>query len=213
MTTDECVKCEKRQDGKNHLHPILLITLIVSCGVVTQIFTCSVFASTMIIDTKTDLLIGENFSVTVMLQPTQPVKSYEFRLSYPSFVTLLNITNGDFFQGHQIFGSTGRRYDGIVTELYALILGQGNVSSNGSLRVFWFHADNPGNGDFRLYNAGITNETMYLSLSTVNASVVCTAATGPDIPEPQDHTRQIAGNILVIGFGIFLLIAAFKKFR
>jgi hypothetical protein len=129
-------------------------------------------------------------------------------------VTLLDITNGDFFQGYQIFGSIGRRYDGIVTELYALVLGPGNVTISGSLRVFWFHADRPGQDDFRLWNAGITNETMYLLLSTVNASVVCMASQdSPGIPEQTDHTRQIVGNILVIGFGIFLLITAFKKFR
>jgi hypothetical protein len=208
MTTD--VR-RKYQNGKICIPSILLITLIIY-GVVSQ--WTPVSANIMSIDTKPSITVGEDFSVTVMLQPTEPVKSYEFRFSYPSFVTLLNITNGDFFQGYQTFGSIGRRYDGIVTELYSLILGQGNITSSGSLRVFWFHADRPGQDDFRLWNAGITNETMYLPLSTLNASVVCMASQDdPDIPETQDHTRQIVGNILVIGFGIFLLIAAFKKFR
>jgi hypothetical protein len=93
-------------------------------------------------------------------------------------------------------------------------MGHGNVSFPGILIVLCFHADKEGNGNISLYDAGITNEKQYLSLTVVNGTLlVYQKKIVAETKNNEGKINNLPGQILVIGFSVFILIAIFKRLR
>lgn len=118
---------------------------------------------------------GETFSVDVYCTPGQPIKSFEFKLSFDeSRLQVNSVTKGDIFDGHQTIFNSGKidNVNGSITDVYGLILGPGNVSSPGTLVTISFTAKtSAGTSLLHLYDLGVTNETEYVPITTDDGGV------------------------------------------
>ncbi|HVQ00730.1 MAG TPA: hypothetical protein VMT57_04375, partial [Candidatus Thermoplasmatota archaeon] len=68
--------------------------------------------------------------------PARPVKGFELKVAFnPTYLKVDNVTEGDFFQGYSTFFNNGTidNQAGTIINVYDLIVGQGNVTTNGSL--------------------------------------------------------------------------------
>jgi hypothetical protein len=157
---------------------------------------------------------GTDFSVNITCVPSEPVKAFEFKIRYPSFLSLVSVNTGGFFTGFITFQATGKHDHSLhlIKDVYGLVIGKGNVSRTGVLIILWFHADSAGNGTISLYDAGVTNETRYLSLTVVNETInVYQKETSAEIKNNDRKINNLPGQILVIGFSVFILIAIFRR--
>lgn len=109
--------------------------------------------------------VGDVFPVRIMCFPSQPIKGWEFMLHHSPLLSIMNITNGDFFGEYFQFP--------VVKNMtcYNLIVGQGNVSTAGSLVTIFFQAEGNGSALVWLTGAGVVNETGYLPLTVLNGTV------------------------------------------
>lgn len=118
---------------------------------------------------------SETFSISIYCEPGQPMKSFEFSISFNE--TLLHassVTEGDMFDGYETFFNSGtiNNNNGMITSVFDLIVGTGNVTSSGYLVNISFTAQGvSGTCPIQLVNAGVTNEEEYLPLSVTNSSV------------------------------------------
>jgi hypothetical protein len=189
----------------------LIPSLLVICGIISQ---TSLSGASMIFVEQKEAIIGEDFSINITCVPSEPVKAFEFKVRYPSFLSLVSVNTGNFFTGFVTFQAAGIHdiKTRSIKNLYGLIMGQGNVSSPGVLIVLYFHADHEGNGTIGLYDAGITNETRYLSLTVVNGTISTYYTEAASETKNNDRRiNNLPGQILVIGFSIFILIAIFRR--
>lgn len=192
---------------------ILIPSLLIICGIISQ--TASTRASMIFVEQK-EAIIGTDFSVNITCVPSGPVKAFEFKVRYPSFLSLVSVNTGNFFTGFITFQATGvnEHKNHMIKNIYGLIMGRGNVSSPGVLIVLCFHADREGDGMISIYDAGITNETKYLSLTTVNGNInVHQKEKTAETKNNEGKINNLPGQILVIGFSVFILIAIFKRLR
>jgi hypothetical protein len=112
---------------------------------------------------------GDDFFINVTCIPDAALKGWEFRLHYDTtLLLLLDITEGDFFDGYLTFP--------VMKEdaTYSLIVGKGNVTTQGVLASFLFRAVQPGQSPVQVSGAGVCNETRYLPLTVINGSVTVT---------------------------------------
>lgn len=192
---------------------ILITSLLIIYGIVSQI---SLTEASFIFVEQKEIHVGEDFTINVTCVPSEPVKAFEFKIRYPGFLSLVSVNTGGFFSGFITFQATGLNdhKNHMIKNIYGLIMGQGNVSSPGVLIVLYFHADHEGNGTIGLYDAGITNETRYLSLTVVNGTIsTYHKEASSEIKNNEGKINNLPGQILVIGFSIFILIAIFKRLR
>lgn len=185
--------------------------LLIICGFVSQISLSD--ASIIFVEQK-EASTGTDFSVNITCVPSEPVKAFEFKIRYPSFLSLVSVNTGGFFTGFITFQATGINNikSCSIKNVYGLIMGKGNVSFPGVLIRLCFHADSAGNGTISLYDAGVTNETRYLSLTVVNGTInVDHKETSAEIKNNDRKINNLPGQILIIGFSIFILIAIFKR--
>jgi len=76
---------------------------------------------------------GETFTVNVYCVPGQPIKAYEFKLSFDaSRLQVDSVSEGDIFDGYTTFFNDGTidNNAGTIVDVYGLIVGAGNVSDN-----------------------------------------------------------------------------------
>ena len=79
---------------------------------------------------------GDPFTFNVSCNPNVAVKSYEFKIRFDANIVQINsVSEGDFFNGYTTFFSDGTidNNQGRIKNIYNLILGPGNVSSENSL--------------------------------------------------------------------------------
>ncbi len=119
---------------------------------------------------------GSEFSIDILCTPTQAVKAYEFQLQFdPSYLEALSVSEGDIFEGYPTFFNSGviDNAEGVITNLFGLIVGPGNVSDPGSLVSVTFHAkSNAGLSTLSLVNVGVTNEMGYISIEKQNGVII-----------------------------------------
>jgi len=134
---------------------------------------------------------GETFSVNVSCVPGQPIKSFEFQLSFNASLLQVNsITEGNIFDGYDTFFNAGtiNNVTGTVVDIYGLIMGSGNVTGSGTFVTISCTAkDVSGTSTLALSSVGVTNETAYVSI-TVNNGIVQVDATAPEITDNSPAT-------------------------
>ena len=112
---------------------------------------------------------GNNFIVNVSCIPGQPIKSFEFRLSFNSSLLIANsITEGNIFNGYNTFFNNGTINNpaGTIVNIYGLIIGTGNVTNSGTFVTINFTAKElslSGTSLLDIYDVGVTDETGYVS--------------------------------------------------
>ncbi len=78
---------------------------------------------------------GDILTVDVNCVPSQSIKAFELVVRFNSSVLqAINVTEGDIFDGYITFFNPGivDNFNGVISEIYGLILGAGNVSSPGN---------------------------------------------------------------------------------
>jgi hypothetical protein len=129
--------------------------------------------------------IGTHFSLNVSCVPGQPIKGFEFKVSFnPSILQATAVTEGTIFQGHITFFHPGiiNNEDGTIVNVYNLIVGPGMVSKNGTLATLWFTATSTtGIDDVHLYGVGITNEDKYLPIAVTNGTITVIGTLKPPV--------------------------------
>ncbi|UCF12942.1 MAG: hypothetical protein JSW06_01465 [Thermoplasmatales archaeon] len=164
------------------------ITIIIGVIVVFGAFISIVEAAdTTLVNIDPSSQIGStdsNFSVNVSCVPGQPIKAFEFKLSFNASLLQVNsVIEGDIFSGYETYFNSGTIYNtaGAVVDVYGLIEGLGNVTGNGTLVSINLIAKNvEGTSALGLYDVGITNETAYVSIS-VNNGTIEVVITSPQI--------------------------------
>ena len=116
------------------LASIILLTVIPA----TLIVTSDPFEDTQISISPASQLVSpaEDFTVSIYCVPGQPIKAYEFKLSFDSSIISANeVTEGDIFDGFSTFFNSGtiNNTAGTIVNIYGLILGPGNITSPGTL--------------------------------------------------------------------------------
>ncbi len=117
----------------------------------------------------------DNFNISINCNPDQPIKSFEFKLSFNATLIEANsVIEGDIFSGYSTYFNSGiiNNSAGTIVDVYGLILGAGNVSSPGSFVNISFTAkDISGVSFLNLYDVGVTNETEYIPINITNGTV------------------------------------------
>lgn len=125
---------------------------------------------------------GDTFSVDIICNPTQPVKAFEFGLTFnPSLLQANYVIKGDFFDGYSSFFNDGTidNSAGKIYDVFDLIIGQGNVSESGSLVSISFTAkQNSGTTTLNLNGVGVTDELGYIEINVSDGSVTVQSTGG-----------------------------------
>jgi len=118
---------------------------------------------------------GQTFTVNVSCTPGQPIKSFEFQLSFNASLLQANsVSEGDIFDGYTTFFNDGtiNNTAGTVTNIYDLIVGAGSVSDAGTLvSVSFTVLSTTGSSPLLLSSVGVTNETGYVPIVVSNGTV------------------------------------------
>jgi len=118
---------------------------------------------------------GDNFTVNVSCVPGQPIKAFEFRLSFnPSLLQANSVTEGDIFDGHTTFFNLGiiDNNAGTINDVYSLIVGPGNVQDSGTFVTISFTAkENSGTSSLDIADVGVTDEAGYVSFDLYDGSI------------------------------------------
>lgn len=156
---------------------LLFTGIIVSTGligVVSAQTLVSISPSTQQIDE------GQNFVISVYVEPDAPVSGAQFNLQFDSsLVNVVSITEGDLLNqdgASTIFSSgTIDNSQGTITDVYALILGKSNVTSSGIFANIDLVALNKsGTCTFEMSNVIISNsagQSLPITVSNGNADV------------------------------------------
>jgi len=172
---------------KSHSPAVALIVMLFLMFGLILIYTS---AASKITAGQLSVTEGQSFDISISLFPTQPVKSYEFKLAFdPAIFKVDSIEPGNFFEGWQVFYSPNYgiidNTNGTVINSYALIVGLGNTSNSGTLLVYKCTALAVGMSQVQLIGAGATNESKYVDLQVENGSVEVKASKIPDNNQSQ----------------------------
>lgn len=106
------------------------------------------------------------FSVDIYCKTAQPIKAYEFKLSFdPTKLQAISVQEGEFFLGYATFFMPGtiNNTAGTIINIYDLIMGLGNKTTSGIFATVIFKTLNSsGVSDITIYDEGICNETQYI---------------------------------------------------
>jgi len=170
---------------------VIIMVIIVAFGALT--FTVDAAETTTVSINPSSKIVssGETFTVDVLCSPGQPIKSFEFRLSFnPSLLQVNSVTEGNIFNGYSTYFNAGTidNTSGTVVDIYGLIIGTGNVSDSGAFVMINITAKSvSGTSTLGLSSVGVTNETSYVSVAVNNGSVQVDA-TAPEINDNSPST-------------------------
>jgi hypothetical protein len=203
--------CTMKKQIENHMFSFLLISFML---LIILLFSGLSSAQSILSveSSQPTLEAGEEATISIHLDPDASVKSFEFGISFNQ--SLLEVSDeaiGDFFDGFTIFSSTGSvdNTNGLITGVYALIMGDGDVSSEGvlySFNVTALETIGDKTASVQVFDMGITNDTRYLPLTTQNLSVtVNTSYHGPYIrsPDPVDGSTGVSKSISELEIYLF----------
>ena len=170
---------------------VVIITIIILLGAITLTVDAAETTTVSIDPSSQTVSSGESFTVNVSCAPGQPIKSFEFRLSFNASLLQVNsVTEGDIFDGYDTFFNAGtiNNTTGTVVDIYGLIMGSGNVTGSGTFVTISCTAkDVSGTSTLALSSVGVTNETAYVSI-TVNNGTVQVDATAPEFNDNSPAT-------------------------
>ena len=128
----------------------------------------------------------DTFNVNVSCVPGQPIKAFEFRLSFnPSLLQVNSVTEGNIFSGYYTYFNSGTidNNAGTIVDVYGLIIGSGNVSDNGTFVNISFTAKDPsGTSSLDFDDVGVTDEVGYLTINVSDGSVTVLGSGGGGPP-------------------------------
>lgn len=139
----------------------------------------------------------QTFSLNISCIPSQPIKSFELKISYdPSLLQANSVTEGTIFSGHTTFFNDGTidNSAGTIINIYNLILGSENVSNPGTLVTVSFTAKTfSGVSTIDLYDVGVTDDLGYVSITVSDAAVTVIGENQPPIFSSVSPTNGSTG--------------------
>ncbi|EMR74674.1 PDK repeat-containing protein [Thermoplasmatales archaeon SCGC AB-540-F20] len=128
----------------------------------------------------------DTFNVNVSCVPGQPIRAFEFRLSFnPSLLQVNSVTEGNIFSEYNTYFNSGTidNNAGTIADVYNLIIGSGNVSDSGTFVTISFTAtkDSSGTSSLDINDVGVTDETGYVSIEVSDGSIT---VQGTNLPSP-----------------------------
>jgi len=154
---------------------VLLIVVLFLVGVVPFPILADSPTLVQVSPASKTVSAGQTFTLDVSCTPGQPIKSYEFKISFnPTYLHANSVTEGNIFSGYTTFFNNGtiNNSAGTIINIYGLILGSGTVSSPGSCAHVSFTAClTSGTSAVGLYGVGVTNTTSYVPITVSNGSV------------------------------------------
>jgi hypothetical protein len=116
----------------------------------------------------------DSVNVTVTLDPTQPIRGWEFNVRFNT--TSLHVSRvlcSDYFNSNLTFSRPGslNNSDGTVTNVYGLILGRGNVTEETDLATITFSIISYNESDITFFDSGICNSTEYVTCTFTDGVV------------------------------------------
>jgi len=164
---------EKKQKTIVASTSIVAAAIVVLAALGGQVFGTDTTVS-VIVPTGT-YRIGDTITVSIQCSPTRPVKAWELNVNFNKNVLNANaVFEGNFFVGKTTFFNAGtiQNSNGKIINIYDLIIGPGNVTTQGNLITISFTAVGYGTSAVEIYNVGLTNETMYIPISIVNSTTI-----------------------------------------
>ena len=147
----------------------LIIIIFLNSSIVLSSTIVSINPSSQSVTTD------EDFDVNVYCTPDEPIKAFELKMLFnASLIEANSVTQGDIFNGYSTFYNSGiiDNSEGSIINVFGLIIGQGNVTDPGNLVTISCTAkSNIGSSNLNLYDAGITNETNYITILINNGSI------------------------------------------
>ena len=122
--------------SKNNVLKSTILTIILLCGMIPFTVNAAETTTVSIDPLSKTVSQGETFTVDVFCEPAQPMKSFEFKLSFDSSLLQVNsVTEGNIFNDYNTFASMGTidNTAGTIVRIYSVIIGSGNVSDSGTL--------------------------------------------------------------------------------
>jgi hypothetical protein len=120
--------------------------------------------------------LSDQSIIEVYCQPSEPIKAFELGISFnPAILQAVSVEQGNIFKGYTTFFNPGviNNTTGNITQIYNLTLGAGNMVTNpGSLVKIKFNNISRGQSSLTLNNVGITNETIYIPITTINGIII-----------------------------------------
>jgi len=131
---------------------------------------------------------GETFTVNVTCVPGQPMKAYEFKVSFDASLLVANsVTEGNIFTGFMTYFNAGtiNNVAGSIVNIYGLIVGTGNVSNPGTFVTISFTAKSKaGVSPLHFYSVGVCDENGYLTTNVTDGAVTVDGTTTPPSGPP-----------------------------
>ena len=176
---------------------VLTVVIVLSALSVSTTVTADDFETTVYINPSSQtVFLEDTFTIGVYCAPGQPIKSFEFKLSFNASLLQVNsVTEGDIFDGYATFFNSGTidNNAGSIVDVYGLILGSGNISNNGTLVNISITAKSTiGTSSLNLYGVGVTNETEYVSIAVNNGSAIVRSADNNPILSSPNPTNGLA---------------------
>jgi len=132
--------------------------------------------------TSLNVSAGDIFNINVSCVPSQPIKAFEFRLSFnPSLLQANSVTEGDIFDDYFTFSNLGTidNNAGTIDDVYSFV-GPGTVSDPGKFVTISFTAkDNSGTSPLDINDVGVTDEAGYISIEVSDGSLTVQGTSPP----------------------------------
>lgn len=165
---------------------------------------------------ETNLEPGEETTIFVTLDPDEntSIKSFEFAVIFNGDDLTISSSNiGGFFSEYEnnTYSSNGTidEENGVIDDIYALIIGPGTVSNQGVLYTLHLSVSNTTENKttlIQLTDTGITNETSYLPFTVQNLSLSINASS-PDFfmsePVPANQTTMVSKDLSSLQISLF----------
>ena len=133
----------------------------------------------LIFPSSQTVVFGEEFTIDVYCIPGQPIKGYEFKLSFDATILQANsVSEGDFFYGFESGFNEGEINNtaGTIIYVYGYIRqAVGNTSEPGIFATISFTALSNGTADINFIDdgwTGVCDEKGYLPISLFGGTVI-----------------------------------------
>lgn len=165
---------------------------------------------------ETNLEPGEETTIFVTIDPDEntSIKSFEFAVIFNGDDLTISSSNiGGFFSEYEnnTYSSNGTidEENGVIDDIYALIIGPGTVSNQGVFYTLHLSVSNTTENKttlIQLTDTGITNETSYLPFTVQNLSLSINASS-PDFfmsePVPANQTTMVSKDLSSLQISLF----------